>query len=384
MCIRDGAMALARHGEILEVGPSASLRKSHAGVKVTAYDGVITPGFVNAHTHLELSGLKDSEICLRQGFTTWAQSMMRARAELNPGHSAEAIAQAVASLEKAGTVLIGEVTNTLSTVLPLDASNIEGWIFHEVFGFNDEKAEMRIQGAESARQGLERAGWPARLRYGLSPHALFSSSETMLKMIAQTVREAKTLCSLHLAEHVDERLWVEKGAGPLAKPMDPTMSPKIDLLEYASRLGFLQLPTLLVHLAVATRGEIKAVARSGRHVVLCPKSNLNIDGHLPPVGEMLSEGLRPALGTDSIASNDSLDVFQEACELSAAFADVQPRNWLFMLTVWGARSLQFDTLGSLTPGRQARALFWPSDGPAFDEPLRWLLSDKERPRIMIP
>jgi aminodeoxyfutalosine deaminase len=107
---------------------------------------------------------------------------------------------------------------------------------------------------------------------------------------------------------------------------------------------------ILVHLADARPGEIEKVARSGAHVVICPRSNLHIEGRLPPVREMIAAGITPAFGTDSLASNSSLDVLDEARTIASAYPEIAALTLIEMATWAGARALGRTDLGRIAKG----------------------------------
>src|ERR1019366_1108179 len=131
--VRDGAVVVDASGTVVEVGPAADVLPRHAGLPVERARGVLLPGLVNAHTHLELSALR-GQVTGGAGFVPWVEHMIGVRAEAFPEDDAEAIEQAVAELDAFGTVAVGEVTNSLSAVQPLARRGIVGRIFHEVFG----------------------------------------------------------------------------------------------------------------------------------------------------------------------------------------------------------------------------------------------------------
>jgi len=126
--------------------------------------------------------------------------------------------------------------------------------------------------------------------------------------------------------------------------------PKMPLFDYAASLGVLGPNVLLVHLTDAREDELARVAESGANVVFCPRSNLYIEGKLPPLIAALKVGGAPALGTDSLASNASLDVLAEARALGDRFSSVAARDLLTMATWNGARALGRHDLGRIVKG----------------------------------
>jgi cytosine/adenosine deaminase-related metal-dependent hydrolase len=144
-------------------------------------------------------------------------------------------------------------------------------------------------------------------------------------------------------------------------------------IDVASDRGLLAPDVLLVHLTDIRSRELDLVAASGAEVVLCPRSNLFIEVKLPPLTEMLNAGLKPALGTDSLASNLSLDVLAEAKALADRFPSVSPGVLVDMATTNGARALGRNDLGRLAKGRRPGILAVEGELGANDDPCGWLL-----------
>ena len=144
-------------------------------------------------------------------------------------------------------------------------------------------------------------------------------------------------------------------------------------VETARDLGLLAPDVLLVHLTDVRPAELEQVARSGAPVVLCPRSNLFIEMKLPPLIEMLQAGITPALGTDSLASNLSLDLLGEARALADRFPSVPKGKLLEMATTAGARALGRSDLGSLQKGFRPGVLAVSGQVPASGDPCAWVL-----------
>jgi cytosine/adenosine deaminase-related metal-dependent hydrolase len=131
-------------------------------------------------------------------------------------------------------------------------------------------------------------------------------------------------------------------------------------VKYADQLGLLDENTLAVHLVFADKKDILLLAKKNVNACLCPRSNQVLHHHLPDVAMMVKSGLKLCLGTDSLASNDSLSIFDEMKFLSETFADISPKDIVSMATINGAAALGLDTLfGRLTPGRRLKMIYLP-------------------------
>jgi cytosine/adenosine deaminase-related metal-dependent hydrolase len=314
---------------------------------------LLMPGLVNAHVHLELSSLR-GETRSGGGFGPWVQSMMEKRARLLPEQDAEAIEAGVSELLRSGTVAVGEVTNTLASVDALASAPLLGRVFHEVFGMRREVAAQMREAARQARAAL--GAWPASLSYTLAPHTVYTLHPESVRELLHEV--GTDLTSLHLAEHAAERAFLRDGTGPFAeflraRNLEPADwdPPGVSPVDYAEQLGALRPGVMAVHLCATTRDELSRVAKSGAPVVLCPRSNLFIELKLPPLFDMFEVGLRPGLGTDSLASNTSLDVLAEAAALRDRFPQLPAAEFVAMATWYGARALGLShRVGALAEG----------------------------------
>jgi cytosine/adenosine deaminase-related metal-dependent hydrolase len=374
--IASGALVLDARGVVLAVGVASELKGRYPAASWSDERAILLPGLVNAHTHLELSALR-GHTRSGGGFGPWVTSMMEKRDALAPEQDAEAIDLAVSELLRAGTVAVGEVTNTLASVEALGSAPLLGRVFHEVFGMRRETADA-MRGF--ARQKRADTTLPANLSYAVAPHTLYSLHPAAARGIVDEARAADALTSLHLSEHAAERAFLRDGTGPFADFLRARNASEADWappgcapVEYAERLGVLGPDVLAVHLAATTPDELAQVARARAPVVLCPRSNLFIELKLPPLYEMLAAGLEPALGTDSLASNTSLDVLAEASALKDRFPQVDPLRLIAMATWYGARALRLEhRVGALAEGLSPGVLAFDLDRPV-DDPARHVL-----------
>jgi cytosine/adenosine deaminase-related metal-dependent hydrolase len=383
--LRDGAAIVDARGEVVDVGPAAEVVPRHGGVRVERVRGVVLPGLVNAHTHLELSALR-GQVPGGAGFVPWVEHLIGQRAEVSPEDDADAIERAVAELDAFGTVAVGEVTNSLAAVRALARRGFVGCIFHEVFGVERAPLERRVADLPSMID--ERVGgWPsADLAYAPTAHTLYTTHSEVVARLVREARENGRRMSIHLCEHAAERRFLERGEGPIVEWYEARLRLRRDLLEhpgkspvsFADELGALAPNVVLVHLTDARPGELALVASRGCPVVFCPRSNLYIETRLPPLLAARAAGLWPALGTDSLASNASLDVLGEARALSDRFPSVPPRDLVRMATWEGARALGLGDVGRVARG--ARPGLFAIDGDVGEDAAAFVLRNLRAPR----
>jgi cytosine/adenosine deaminase-related metal-dependent hydrolase len=384
----DGAVVFDERGLVVDVGAAGEVLPRHGGAAVERVRGVVLPGLVNAHTHLELSALRGT-VPGGAGFVPWVEHMIGVRAEIQPEQDEAAIASAVADLDASGTAAVGEVTNSLAAVPALVRRGFVGSVFHEVFGVELASLEKRV--AEMPRTVEERVGtWPASaFAYVPSPHTLYTTHPAVVRSLVARAREQGQRATLHLSEHAAERAFLEHGGGPIPGWYESRLKlsraelewPGKSPIAFADALGALGSHVASVHLTDARPDELALVAERGAPVVFCPRSNLYIETRLPPLLAARAAGIFPALGTDSLASNASLDVLADARALADRFPTVPPRDLVRMATWEGARVLGRPDLGRIARGASPGLVA--IEGDVVGDPCAFAIANVRKPRRWI-
>jgi len=387
--LREGAVLLDAGGVIIEVGPRAALRRAHAALPETRGEGVLVPGLVNAHAHLELSALA-GRVPGGGGVIAWTRALA---AQLRDGVDDAGAARAAATSARAlGTAAIGDVGNGTAGWRALGAAGLQGLFFHALVGSREARTGDAIADAARERAALSPDELPAHVAAVPAPHAPYSVGPALLERIFAAAAATGRPTSIHLAEDPDELALLRDGTGGWpavlralgASPDD--RSPGLEPAAYlASRGAFAApCPPLLVHMVHASADDRRRAREARATVVLCPRSNLHIGGRLPDVPALLNDGVALAVGTDSLASAPDLSPWAELAVLADGFPDVAPRTWLRAATAGGATALGLTHLGALAPGRRPGLLdVLPADTSPDPEralvttppsTLRWLVS----------
>nr|BCX01287.1 MAG: amidohydrolase [Bacteroidota bacterium] len=362
--MRDGAVLIGPGGQVVAVGPYRSLRRQFPEAPVAGFSGALAPGFVNAHVHLELSHLR-GRIRPGAGLAGFIGAVRLLRQEADDSRRRAAIEEAIAALRAEGVVAVGDIGNTTEAWEVARRRDLRGYFFLERFGWSPEQAEAIWQEAQDRlrREAFEEE---ADRRYGITVHALYSTSAPLIERVLRTNARRGRPTSIHMLESEAERELFQHGRGPLAELLGelglmrpgwrpPGESPLRWLLRRLRRGQRL----LLVHMTVASEEEMDLLASFPKAVVvLCPKSNRYIEGRLPPLSGLLRRQLPVAVGTDSLASNDRLSIWEELLELGRAFPELTLERAIQMATWHGARALGMERrLGALAPGRRP-GLLW--------------------------
>lgn len=337
-CIVD----VAEDGTIARVTATDYPDREHG---VEFYSGILIPGMVNAHAHLELSHLRGA-VPQGCGFTEFARAMGSKSAGSTEEQRTAAAAYRDARMWADGVSAVGDISNGGLTLPVKSASSIRYHTFAEVYGLGTPSPEPMAALARTARQ--------AGLSASVTPHSMYSLGE---RLLAETVAADDGLLSVHFMESRDESLLFGRTGLMWEWYREKGMREDFTGL-YCSPAGRLTVKIpgdrkiLLVHNTFVTWEDIQRVqAHFGGNAtwVVCPRSNRYITGELPPVGLLRSAGCRIAVGTDSLASNTDLSLAGELVTLGG----IPLEEALFYATCNGTRALGiFDMYGSIEPGKR--------------------------------
>jgi cytosine/adenosine deaminase-related metal-dependent hydrolase len=355
--VRDGAVVV--EGErIAWVGASRDLPA--VDERIDLGNAVLVPGLVNAHSHLDLTHLRGA-VPYEGEFARWAEKIMEGRKR--PG-AAEAAATGVAEALAHGTTTFGDVVDlrTFPEIVEVfRKTGARGRVFVEAIGFRPESADKVF---EAVWDLVEMRALPPNVETGVSPHAPYSVSRPLLERVVAVADGHGRPLAVHLAETLEELAFLRHGIGPLRELLkrvgadDPGYKPDGSATAFLARLELTRAPLLLIHGNYLRPRDVPA----GAFVVYCPTAHAFFGHPEHPVLELLEEGVRVALGSDSAASGSTVDLLSETQHLAKARADVPAPAVFRMATEWGARALGFDA-GVLATGKLADlAAFSPALG----------------------
>ena len=320
---------------------------------VDFYNGIIIPGFVNCHCHLELSHLKEA-ISPGTGLTGFIEQVRQSRAT-DKVNIIRAAKNADLDMYAAGVNLCADICNTSLTFNLKKESRISYLNLLEVFGIDPSKAVLRM--AEIITISEIAVGM--NLPFALVPHSVYSLSLTLFRLLRETNNENR-VTSIHFMESAGEEDLVEKHSGPLmtsylqsgliSSEIETVKSHTDAILNEITRNGNL----ILVHNTFAGLTTIrKAKMRGNLFWCLCPNSNTYIENKLPPVDLLINEGCNMVIGTDSLASNKKLEILEELKTLQVHFPSLSIEELVSWATINGAKALgQQKQFGSIETGKR--------------------------------
>jgi cytosine/adenosine deaminase-related metal-dependent hydrolase len=326
----------------------------------------LLPGLVNAHTHLELSWLRD-RVPPANAFTSWVKQLIVARGgtveHMDDPVVLEAAAAAVREAIETGTAAVGDISNSLASVSVMALEGMPGLVFHELVGFKETTGAL-IERTRELRLAAKVRGAP-RVRLSLAPHAPYSVSPELFKAVRAAVSASdEPRTSVHVGESTEEMELLFDGTGEWARMLrwigawrEDWIPPRSGPVEYLDSLGVIDERTLVVHAVQLSAESLALVRARGATIVTCPRSNQWVGVGVPPVERFYESGAPVAIGTDSLASVADLNLFEELKVLRWLAPRVPARRLLESATLVGARALGLeDEFGSLTPGKHADIL----------------------------
>jgi cytosine/adenosine deaminase-related metal-dependent hydrolase len=321
--------------------------------KIEKLKGVITPGFINAHCHLELSHLKN-KIPERTGLPAFGKQIMLQRNSQRTEEISEKINDADKEMREQGIVAVGDISNSDISFKIKSESKIKYHTFVELLGLNPERAQSAFEAGISLMNTLRELG----IDGSLAPHAAYSTSLKLIEMISSFNLENKLPSSIHNQESEEETKFLNgepSGFDELYRFLQMDIAwfkpPMKSSIQYYSGSLHNQ-TTILVHNTFTSANDISLAKAKNIYWCFCPSANLYIENKLPDYSLFMNEADKICLGTDSLASNHDLSIVKEA-NLVLANSNFSVEQILASLTSVPAAALNFSGLGHLKIGKNA-------------------------------
>ena len=360
--------AVAVDGErVSAVGPADEVCAAHPGAKVVELGpAVVMPGFVNCHSHLEYTifrGILDDA-----QFADWILQLVDVKASLTREEYVVSARLGAAECAASGITTIADTSYGGASMAAAGEAGLRGRIYLEVFGIDDARISATLAAVER-RLAEAREAAPPGFDVGLMPHAPYTVSSRLFKTLAALSRDRGISMASHVAESRDELTYVRSGSGKFAHDFREKLGWErmlvqpygVSPIKYLQQWDVFGPDFLAVHCTQATHDDVHILSATDASVVHCPKSNAKLGCGIAPLPDLLRQGVKVGLGSDSPAASNVMDMFDEmrimlmlhrAAERDASVLDAE--TCVRIATLGGAEALGMAAdIGSLEPGKYA-------------------------------
>lgn len=315
--IENGAVAVGG-GRIVGVGTRREIVARFPDAKEKSFgEAAILPGLVNAHSHLELTVMRGFLERVEHDFFAWLRKLTDAKYErLTPDDLIVSATWGAIEAVRAGITTVGDASDFGAAGLQaLRDVGLRGIVYQEVFGPDERETKERFAELRDKVEAL-RANETDLARVGVSPHAPYTVSAPLYEAVAEYAINEKLSLMTHAAESRAEDLLMREGRGSFAENLVARniawRAPGVSTIQYLHRLGVLRARPLLAHCIAVDDADIESIKTAGASVAHCPKSNAKLGHGRAPFARFIEKEITVGLGSDSVASNNTCDMIEEA------------------------------------------------------------------------
>ena len=369
--LKDKAVVVD-NGVVVDIDGFKIIKKAYPEVKIEEFSGgVLFPGFVNTHVHLELGYLKGKTV-RSKGFVEWLKSIMGSKLE-DEDVIKDSIKNGIDELLKSGVGLVGDISNTLLSVEYLDKYMPQSVVFYENYSLNKKKACSVVEKLKKERLTAK------SVRVSVVLHAVYSTHPCLAEFICSLNH---TPFTVHLLESRFENQFL-RNSGKLFDFLEGIgfVSDRFyfdDVWDFLKNTSCLKRNAIFVHCVEATDRDIEKIKELKGTVCLCLRSNDFISSKLPDVYKICASGVNVAFGTDSLASNDNLNFLEELRFAHKAFPLIEAEKIFKWAISGGAKAL--NTKWGFFKSHSCRPFFIPS---SIYSPLIYILEEKGEDPLII-
>ncbi len=368
--IKNGVVTIDDEGVI--ISPPTLLLENEKDVE--HYKGIICPGFINTHCHLELSHLRNT-ISEKKGMTGFISELISKRNNFSAEEIQKEIEKAENEMIKNGIVAVGDISNNNSTFKQKAKGNLYYHTFIEIFSMDPSKAEKIFEEGKLLSEQLINTplqhtssltpSQEGRNKYSIVPHAPYTMSVELLKMINEEAQKNNSIITIHNQESEGENQLFESNTGKMfeafaAMEIKSEFMRKTGKNALQSTLPYLKdaAKILLVHNTFTTKKDIDFIQsfivnhQSSIYFCTCPNANLYIENKFPDYKNFIDNNCNVTIGTDSLASNWSLSILDELKTITKFYPTIELNTLLTWATKNGADFLGFNNLGTIEKGKK--------------------------------
>ena len=315
--IADGAIAI-EGTNIIGVSSEADLAKRYPEAERKSFgEAAILPGFINAHSHLELTAMRGFLDAVEHDFFSWLRKLTIARLEHMTADDLQVSATwGACEALKAGVTCVADASDAAGeSMKALRDTGLRGTVYQESFGPDPKLAQENFAKLIEKVARLKSLQTP-QVRVGVSPHAPYTVSAPQLERISAYALSEQLPLMMHAAESVAERMLLVEGRGSFAEGFASRgiewSVPALSSIKYLARHGVLETRPLLAHCLNVDADDLDIIAETKTSIAHCPKSNAKLGHGQAPFAEFVRRKLAVGLGSDSVASNNTCDLLEEA------------------------------------------------------------------------
>lgn len=338
---QKGLGCVISNNTVVDLLPINIAKKSYPEAVLKDYgEGVLFSGFVNAHTHIELSHIKIEPYL---GFVKWLETMIETKRQYSETQTDESIKKAINSLIESGVCAVADVSNTLISCNYLKKIP-RSIVFFENYSLKKKQAQEKIAYLENSIDSIRK---DCKVKINVTAHSIYSTHKDLLAytMLKSNPKLSNDLFSFHFLESEFENLFVDS-KGDLFEMLQEKglIEDKLHFssaVEYIKSLGNIK-KGLFVHCVYIKQDEIEYLKSIDASVVIAPRSNYYISKSLPDLRMLKNSGINIAIGTDSLASNWDLNILNELKFLYKNFSYIDPAYFFEIATTGGYKALDLN------------------------------------------
>jgi cytosine/adenosine deaminase-related metal-dependent hydrolase len=348
--IKNGILVLDGNGAVQDLLDPEKVEKIPVAEK---FEGILCPGFINAHCHLELSHMR-GQISKHTGFVGFAKELLPKRGTFSAEEISEAIDKAAEEMYVNGIAGVGDISNTADSFPQKLKGKIQYHTFIELLGLNPTMAEKVAAGGIELLRSAPKPN-------SLAPHASYSVSPELMEIIANSSHEENVPLTIHNQESLAESEFFIKGAGQMREfysflGIDISFFKPTGLNSLRSKLKFLphNRNLILVHNTYSSAEDIRWSEFYSKKLYwcFCPNANLYIENKLPDFNLFIEGKVKIVLGTDSLASNEKLSLLDEMKVIAKTIPEIPLEQLLTWATKNGAEALNLPSLGTFDKNKK--------------------------------
>lgn len=375
--IKGGAVAIDGDA-IVAVGNAEEIKSRYADADIEDFgNAAILPGFINCHSHLEVTSMRGALDDVEHDFRAWLLKLNDIRSGLTPADIESAAVIGATEGARAGVTCFGDIGRYGEAGFKaLKSVGLRGVLFQETeFSPDNSTADADFEKLKAKFLALREQSTDL-VEVGLSPHSPYTVSRDLFALIAEFAIAEDVKLTIHAAESSDEDALLMRGEGFFtdfyARMNLNWEVPRCSPVEFLDSTGVLAARPLLAHCVTVSESDIALIAESGTRIAHCPKSNAKFGHGYAPLERFLDSGIVVGLGSDSVASNNICDLLEESRYAALSSRNrpdrgrfVSAREVLNAATLGGSKALGLDDkIGTLDLGKQADIAIVSLDSPA--------------------